>query len=107
MEEQVSAVESVESVESASVSARSGFRTKVLAGVVAIGSALPTMAFATEGSTTSSLSNITGAISTVMDLTSRVLGLITSEPFLCVFAASGLLSVGFTNWWRARRAAGG
>lgn len=103
MEEQVSAVESVES---ASVSARSGFRTKVLAGVVAIGSALPTMAFAGEN-TTSSITNITAAVATVTDLSSKVLGFITANPLLCVYAASGLLSVGFTNWWRARRAAGG
>lgn len=50
---------------------------------------------------------ITSAVDTVSELTGAVAGFIAGNPLLCVFAASALLGVGFTNWRRARRAAGG
>ena len=53
------------------------------------------------------LSAIMSAVDTVAALTGAVVGFIAANPLLCVYAASALLGVGFINWWRARRAAGG
>ena len=51
--------------------------------------------------------NISDALSTLSDVFSAALGLITSNPIMLIFFASGLLGVGFGLVRRARRSAGG
>ena len=51
--------------------------------------------------------NISDALSTLSDVFSSAIGLITANPIMLIFFASGLLGVGFGLVRRARNAAGG
>ncbi len=51
--------------------------------------------------------NISEALNTLSSVFSSALGLITSNPIMLIFFASGLLGVGFGLVRRARKAAGG
>lgn len=55
--------------------------------------------------TASSLSAVTGAVSTVTDMVSQTFTMITGNPLLCVFVAASLLSVGISVFKRVKRAA--
>lgn len=51
--------------------------------------------------------SVTDALGTLTEVFSSALGLITSNPIMLIFFASGLLGIGFGLVRRARRAAGG
>lgn len=50
--------------------------------------------------------DVTGALNTLTTVFSSALELITSNPIMLIFFASGLLGIGFGLVRRARRAAG-
>jgi hypothetical protein len=83
---------------------------KILAASVALASALPTVAFASDtgGGGAAGMGGITGATSTVVDMAGVCWDFMSTNPFLCVALAGSLISgVGIRTFKRARRAAGG
>ena len=67
----------------------------------AIMSTLTLPAFAEGGS---DITAITGAATTVETFTGTAFSLITGNPLLCAYAASGLVGVGITVFRRLKRA---
>lgn len=51
--------------------------------------------------------NVTTALNTLTEVFTSALGLITANPIMLIFFASGLLGIGFGLVRRARSAAGG
>ena len=84
---------------------------KFLAASVAVASALPTMALATDGGGGSAASGMSGILSgadTAKDMAGVCWEFMSGNPFLCVALGGSLVSgVGIRTFKRARRAAGG
>lgn len=80
---------------------------KILAASVALASALPTVAFASDTGA-AGMAGVTGATSTVVDMAEACWDFMSGNPFMCVALAGSLISgVGIRTFKRARRAAGG
>lgn len=79
-------------------------KLKAVGMSLAVAASLTLPAFATEGGS-GGLGAVTSAADTVTTFVGKVFTLMTGNPLLCVYLASGLISVGIYKFVQLRRAA--
>lgn len=73
-------------------------------GAVMASLTLPALASESGGGSSSGMSSITNAATTVETFTGTAFSLITGNPLLCAYAASGLVGVGIYTFRKLKKA---